>query len=53
MAFGSFAETALKSGNSESIIRNFYLNTMAQDEAQAFWAIVPQDAFEGKVVRLA
>jgi integrase len=53
MAFGSFAETALESGNSESIIRNFYLNTMAQDEARAFWAIVPEEALEGKVVRLA
>jgi hypothetical protein len=52
-AFGSFAETALESGNSESIIRNFYLNTMAQDEAQGFWAIAPEDALEGKVVRLA
>ncbi|MFY9987933.1 MAG: hypothetical protein WAK31_24460 [Chthoniobacterales bacterium] len=53
MAFGTFAETALESGNSESIIRNFYLNTMAQDEAQAFWAIAPEEALEGKVVRLA
>lgn len=53
MAFGSFAETALESGNSESIIRNFYLNTMSQDEAQAFWATVPEEAFEPRVVRLA
>ena len=53
MAFGSFAETALESGNSESIIRNFYLNTMAQDEARAFWAFVPEEALEGKVVHLA
>jgi hypothetical protein len=53
MAFGSFAETALESGNSESIIRNFYLNTMSQDEARAFWAIIPDEALEGKVVRLA
>jgi hypothetical protein len=53
MAFGSFAETALESGNSESIIRNFYLNTVAQDEARAFWIIAPEEALEGKVVRLA
>jgi hypothetical protein len=51
MALGSFAETALESGNSEPIIRNHYLNTMSKDEAQAFWAIAPQDT-DRKVVHL-
>jgi hypothetical protein len=51
MAFGSFAETALESGNSEPIIRNHYLNTMSKDEAQAFWAIAPYDG-DRKVVHL-
>jgi hypothetical protein len=53
MAFGSFAEAALESGNSESIIRNHYLNVMPKEEAEAFWAITPTDTLEGKVVRLA
>jgi hypothetical protein len=53
MAFGSFAEAALESGNSESIIRNHYLNVMPQEEALAFWAIAPADTLDGKVVRLA
>jgi hypothetical protein len=53
MAFGSFAEAALESGNSESIIRNHYLNVMPKEEAQAFWSIAPSETLEGKVVRLA
>jgi integrase len=41
MAFGSFAETAIESGNSESIIRTHYLNAIPKDQAKAFWRIEP------------
>lgn len=40
-AFGSFADTAIESGNSEKIIRDHYLNVTTQTEASAFWKIAP------------
>ncbi len=39
MAFGSFAETAIESGNSEQIIRTHYLNAIPKSKAKAFWKI--------------
>jgi hypothetical protein len=51
-AFGSFANTAIESGNSEKIIRDHYLNTSSLADAQSFWQIVPAQA-ERKVVHLA
>jgi site-specific recombinase XerC len=41
MAFGSFAETAIESGNSEQIIRSHYLNAVPKSQAKAFWKIEP------------
>jgi hypothetical protein len=51
MAFGSFAETAIESGNSEFIIRNHYFNATTREDAQGFWQITPAQA-ERKVVHL-
>jgi hypothetical protein len=52
MAFGSFAETAIEAGNSESIIRAHYFNAMNKADALNFWQIAPGQA-ESKVVHLA
>jgi hypothetical protein len=41
MAFGSFAETAIESGNSEKIIRTNYFNRVSKADAQRFWRISP------------
>jgi integrase len=41
MAFGSFAETAIEAGNSESIIREHYFNVITRAKAKAFWRIEP------------
>jgi integrase len=41
MQFGSFAETAIESGNSESIIRDHYFNRVSKADAQEFWRILP------------
>src|ERR1700730_14051000 len=42
MAFGSFAETAIESGNSETVIRTHYLNAIPKSQAKAFWRIEPK-----------
>jgi len=42
--FRSIGEAAIEAGNSESIIRAHYLNVMSEDEANAFWSIVPRKA---------
>jgi site-specific recombinase XerD len=44
MAFGSFAETAIESGNTESIIKAHYFRRVSKSNAQAFWQIVPEIA---------
>lgn len=41
MAFDSFAQTAIQSGNSETIIRINYFNTVPKADAQRFWNIMP------------
>jgi integrase len=41
MAFDSLAQTAIQSGNSETIIRNHYLNVSTKAQAERFWDIVP------------
>lgn len=40
---GSLADTALQSGNSETIIRDHYADQLTKDEAAPFWRIVPND----------
>jgi integrase len=41
-AFGSFVETATQSGNSETVIRDRYYNTLTtKEDALRFWSIVP------------
>jgi len=42
--FRSMGEAALQAGNSESIIRKHYLDLKTKDEAEAFFAILPQAA---------
>ncbi|OAM87916.1 site-specific integrase [Termitidicoccus mucosus] len=42
--FRSMGDTALQAGNSESIIRRHYLNVTTQQEAGAFFAIMPMRA---------
>jgi hypothetical protein len=42
MAFGSFADAAIESGNSEQIIRTNYLNAIPKSQAKAFWKIEPR-----------
>jgi integrase len=41
MAFGSFAEAAIESGNSEAVIRNHYLNAISKNDALAIWSVRP------------
>lgn len=41
-AFKSFADAAIESGNSESIIRDHYLNTSTLAAAKHFWKIEPE-----------
>jgi hypothetical protein len=41
MAFGSFAETAIEAGNSETIIREHYFNAITKAKAREFWKIEP------------
>jgi hypothetical protein len=41
MAFGSFAETAIEAGNSETVIRKAYFNRVSRADAQRFWQIAP------------
>lgn len=38
-AFGSFAETAIESGNTESIIRKHYYARVSKPDAAKFWQI--------------
>jgi site-specific recombinase XerD len=40
-AFKAFADAAIESGNSESIIRDHYLNTSTLSAAKQFWKIEP------------
>jgi len=51
-AFKSFADAALESGNTETIIKNHYLNTSSFEDAQAFWRIAPVDK-ASKIIHLA
>ena len=40
--FRSVGDVALQVGNSESVIRNYYLDLVATEEADCFWRIVPR-----------
>jgi hypothetical protein len=40
---GSLADTAMQSGNSETVIRDHYADQVTKDEAAPFWRIVPDD----------
>jgi hypothetical protein len=42
MAFGSFADAAIESGNSEKVIRSNYLNAIPKSQAKAIWKIEPE-----------
>jgi hypothetical protein len=42
MAFDSFAQTAIQSGNTEEIIRKHYFNASTKVDAARFWNIVPR-----------
>ncbi|MBV8278496.1 MAG: hypothetical protein JO170_25005 [Verrucomicrobia bacterium] len=52
-AFKEFATAALESGNSESIIKDHYLNTSSFRDARAFWEIVPPVPGEAKAAEVA
>jgi hypothetical protein len=41
-AFKSFADAAIESGNSETIIRDHYLNTSSLGDSKRFWKIEPE-----------
>ena len=41
-AFRSVGDAALQAGNSEAIIRQNYLDLKTEEEADAFWRIVPK-----------
>ncbi|WPJ95257.1 hypothetical protein SH580_17685 [Coraliomargarita algicola] len=41
-AFRSIGDAALQAGNSEAVIRKHYLDLKSVEEADAFWAIVPE-----------
>jgi integrase len=41
-SFGSFADTATESGNTETIIRKHYYARVSKPDAKAFWEICPQ-----------
>jgi hypothetical protein len=43
MVFGSFAATAIESGNSETVIWKHYFNRVSKADAQRFWRIAPAD----------
>ena len=40
-AFSSIEKAALQGGNTESVVRRYYLNLMDSADAQAIWAIAP------------
>jgi len=40
---GSLADTAMQSGNSETVIRDHYADQVTNDEAAPFWRIIPND----------
>ncbi len=42
--FKSLGSTALEAGNSEQMIKKHYLNLVTQQEAEAFWSIIPNRA---------
>ena len=41
-SFRSVGDAALQAGNSESVIRKYYLDLVTTEEANRFWQIVPQ-----------
>ena len=41
-AFKSLGEAALEAGNSETMIKKHYLNMVSDEDAAAFWGIVPR-----------
>ena len=53
MAFDSFAQTAIQSGNTEQIIRDHYFNQTTKQDALAFWNIVPRSQGTGVIVAFA
>ncbi len=41
--FKSLGDAALQAGNSEAMVRKHYLNLVSDEEAKAFWDIVPRN----------
>ena len=41
-SFRSVGDAALQAGNSESVIRKYYLDLVTTEEADRFWRIVPR-----------
>lgn len=60
-AFRSIGDAALEAGNSESVIREHYLNAVTQEQGDAFWRIAPKShriaktapVAENKILRIA
>jgi len=51
-AFRSVGDASLQSGNSESVIRRYYLDLKSEDEAERFWRICPHGmALPDKMVK--
>lgn len=44
--FRSIGEAAIQAGNSESVIRKYYLDLKSREEAEAFFSILPARAAE-------
>lgn len=51
--FKSLGEAALEAGNSESMIKRHYYNTVSAADAVAFWAIAPGRQTKGEVISLS
>ena len=41
-SFRSVGDAAIQAGNSESVVRKYYLDLVTTEEADRFWRIVPR-----------
>ncbi len=51
--FKSVGSTALEAGNSESMVKKFYLNLVSEGDAGKFWSIAPGAAAAGEVIEMS
>ncbi len=49
--FRSVGDAALQAGNSEGVIRKFYLDVKSEDEAGKFWSVCPATTDDEKVLQ--